>query len=212
MVFNMSILNIYMKRLLKKLSHLSSLISHFSISKGFTLIELLVVIAVLGVLAAIVLLAVNPAEQLARARDTTRISAVTQLGRALQAYYTVQSPSAYPASPPAVSGDWMAPMVTSSDLKVRIGNASYATTPSVACTATGNQTVSVTNGTTGYGYCYLATAADAITYVQLESTLNKTKAGSCATTAWAIFATALGKAGLFCSATEPTVAGVTSLY
>ena len=66
---------------------------------GFTLIELLVVITVLGVLATIVLLAVNPGEQLARAKDASRIEAVTQLSRALQAYYTANG--VYPDEDPA---------------------------------------------------------------------------------------------------------------
>jgi prepilin-type N-terminal cleavage/methylation domain-containing protein len=56
--------------------------------KGFTLIELLIVMAILGVLAVVVLVAINPAEQLKRARDTGRISSVTQLGHAAAAYYT----------------------------------------------------------------------------------------------------------------------------
>jgi prepilin-type N-terminal cleavage/methylation domain-containing protein len=56
--------------------------------KGFTLIELLIVIAVLGVLAVVVLVAINPVQQLAKGRDTGRKSTVKQIGNALQAYYT----------------------------------------------------------------------------------------------------------------------------
>lgn len=47
--------------------------------KGFTLIELLVVIGIIGILAAIVLIAVNPGRQFALARDTQRRSDLLEI-------------------------------------------------------------------------------------------------------------------------------------
>lgn len=52
-------------------------------SLGFTLIELLVVIGIIGILAAIVLVAVNPGRQFANARDTQRRSDLYALTNAI---------------------------------------------------------------------------------------------------------------------------------
>lgn len=58
--------------------------------KGFTLVELLVVIGVLGVLATGLLIAINPAQQLAKARDSSRKAAVQQISSAINRYITSQ--------------------------------------------------------------------------------------------------------------------------
>lgn len=56
-------------------------------AKGFTLIELLVVIAIIGVLAAVVLLAINPAEMLRRGRDSTRMNDMVTLRKAIDGVF-----------------------------------------------------------------------------------------------------------------------------
>ncbi len=56
------------------------------VTKGFTLIEILLVIGVIGILAGIVIMAINPARQLAQARNIGRRSDVKQILSAIQQY------------------------------------------------------------------------------------------------------------------------------
>jgi prepilin-type N-terminal cleavage/methylation domain-containing protein len=63
---------------------------HISHKKGFTLIELLIVIGILGILAAGLLAAIDPLEQLKRGRDTQRRNVTVELNNALLRYYAVQ--------------------------------------------------------------------------------------------------------------------------
>ncbi len=56
------------------------------INSGFTLIEILVVIGIIAVLAAIVIVAINPARQFAQARDTARLSDISAISNAIGQY------------------------------------------------------------------------------------------------------------------------------
>ncbi len=56
---------------------------HPTSKKGFTLIEILVVIGIIAILAAIVIIAINPAKQFAQARNTTREAGVNSILNAI---------------------------------------------------------------------------------------------------------------------------------
>lgn len=60
--------------------------------KGFTLVELLIVIAILAVLAAAVVIVLNPGELLAQARDSQRLSDLETLTDALSIYIAQVTP------------------------------------------------------------------------------------------------------------------------
>jgi prepilin-type N-terminal cleavage/methylation domain-containing protein len=62
--------------------------------KGFTLLEILLVITLIGILASIVLIAINPNRQLAEARNLKRFDDITKINQALEDYFVVNK--AYP--------------------------------------------------------------------------------------------------------------------
>ena len=75
------------------------------LQQGFTLIELLVVIGIIGILAAVVLVAVNPGRQFASARDTQRRADLYGLTNAIYQYATENNgnvPTIITATPSSV--------------------------------------------------------------------------------------------------------------
>ena len=120
--------------------------------KGFTLIELLIVVAIMGVLAAAVLIALDPAAKINLAKDSTIKSDIGQLVNSISAYNVVNS--AYPIS--------LAALVTAGELKSTPKQ--QAGTVAAACTD------SIGAKTAGGDYCFNGTATTAIIWTRLFTT------------------------------------------
>ncbi|HSX40632.1 MAG TPA: type II secretion system protein [Candidatus Saccharimonadales bacterium] len=95
-------------------------------SKGFTLVELLIVIAVLGILASIILVIIDPNAQFAKARNAARKQDLRQLQEALDRYKIANG--GYPISPgwcgswpgtvySTCGTDWIPGLVASGEVK-----------------------------------------------------------------------------------------------
>lgn len=129
-------------------------IKKFSIQKGFTLIELLVVIAILGVLAAGLLVAINPLKKINQAKDATMKSSMSQIANALQANFT-SSNGIYPAT--------LATLSSSGELKVvpnqPSGSAFNYVVSTVCTTSSCNAAVwgSYSDTSVGTYYCWDST-------------------------------------------------------
>jgi prepilin-type N-terminal cleavage/methylation domain-containing protein len=168
-------------------------------NKGFTLIELLVVIGILGILAAVVLTAINPLEQFARSRDAGRAQTITSLGHALEAYYT--SLQVYPVQ----NGTWQTTtgLVQGGEIAAPATNPTYSN-GAAACTSN-----------IQLGYCYsqpATTPPSTVVYAHGESTNYRIKAGTLAApcpvaSTWIVWSSFDGRTGLLCQAGQPAATG-----
>lgn len=166
------------------------------LKKGFTLIELLIVMAILGVLAVVVLVAINPVQQLARTRDAGRKSAVTQIGHAVAAYYTARG-GAYLSE--SGTGGWVTRLVSSGEI---------SSVPAQITWSVGTNPGCGTAAAAENGWCYDAdntNNTNAIVFSPLESNSEISKCSS-GTSPWFVYSSADGRACLVCSASAPTVA------
>lgn len=155
---------------------------------GFTLLELLIVMAILGVLAVIVFVAINPAERQAQSRDTGRISTVAQLGRALQGYYTS-------------NGDFPAVDNWAQDL---IDEGTISTFPSGITYASVNHCTSYQQPFTNPTYCYNTDPDNgSIVFARGEAQSHIDKCTS-PEVPYFIFSTEDGRGGTICSNGDPT--------
>ena len=82
-------------------------------NKGFTLIELLIVIGIIAILAAAVIIAINPAQQFQQARNTARRSNLVSIANVFYSYYVTNQ-----AWPVCDNADGDSSVVGSSDLRL----------------------------------------------------------------------------------------------
>jgi len=158
------------------------------IKKGFTLIELLIVIAVLGVLAAVVIVAINPFQQLAKGRDAGRLTATAQLGEANVTYAVANAGSFVTAN-----ATWITSLQASGEISTIPSAIAYSISGISACTTNAQNNI-----------CYKQSAATGpiIVYSRLEATNNISRCPA-GQNAWAVYSSADGRGGIVCGGAEP---------
>jgi|SRR3989344_4539014 len=195
-----------------------------ALKKGFTLIELLIVIAILGVLAVVILVAINPLEQLARTRDAGRISSTTQIGHALQAFATANAGEYVDVTLTdncSASGSWLDCLVDAGEIGSAPTELNYAITGVLACAVNvvaGESSPTSPSGVDSdgdgnyEGYCMIndtsGNYAGGLVYARLESGSNNSKCAP-GEDAFFVFDSCSARGGLVCVAdgTEPAWAG-----
>jgi len=172
--------------------------------QGFTLVELLIVIAVLGILAVVVLIAINPVEQFRRTRDAGRASTVAQLGHALEAFAAARN-GVYPTDSAVATDtctDTTAPFAYNSspswitECLVDAGEIQI-----VPAAPVGSQNCPA--GADQNDWCLDADGGAAVVYTEAEALTNTQQCGT--ETAYFAYNTSEGRGGLWCDNNQPVV-------
>lgn len=166
--------------------------------KGFTLIELLIVIAILGTLAVVVLLALNPVQQLARTRDAGRQSTITQLGHAMEAFATVRG-GVYPDAGGAGDCDvgetageaWITNCLQGGEIQAVPSNPTYSASAGVDCAAAASDEDDLCYNSAGGTSAVIYTAAEADSNLDLCPDTQQ---------AYFVYASLAGRGGVWCGA------------
>lgn len=195
------------------------------IKNGFTLVELLIVIGILALLASVVIVALNPIQNLAKTRDAGRLSTIDQIGHSLESYATSSGTGKYvdPAATCAGAGGvandgtaWLTCLTTA-------GSGDLNSAPSLVANTLTAKCAGVSLGSTGgsqNGWCYkvantggVAGAGPMIVYSRLEASANIAKCPIPASDfAYAVYSSADGKSGVVCAASEAALATGTQTF
>ncbi|OGM11464.1 hypothetical protein A2Z22_00235 [Candidatus Woesebacteria bacterium RBG_16_34_12] len=173
----------------------NKLVDKFIITKnnkpnGFTLIELLIVMAILGILAVVIFIAIDPGERQAQARDTGRISSVTQIGHALEAYYTTVG--SFPDT-----GTWAQDLLDKGELSSFPSGIVYTAYSVSNCTTYVQPAVDPT-------YCYDLDATNGVIVFSKSESNSHTQRCSTPEVAYFVFSTADGRGGTICNNGDPS--------
>lgn len=146
--------------------------------KGFTLIELLIVIGIISILATAVVLVLNPAQLLAQARDSTRISDLGSIKSAIGLYLATATTPAVAAGPYSTASTTCAFTTCTVPAAAALQDTDGTGWVAINLSATtGGSALSVlpidpTNNAT-YQYAYKGVVAD-LTF-EIDATLESTK-------------------------------------
>jgi len=128
--------------------------------KGFTLIELLVVMGILGILMAVTILVINPAQYLARARDTQRINDLQAVNSAIATFMANGGTLANTTTTMATQGSMANVTPTTSVNAIRLTN-NTGWVNGINLSTSGLSTLPMDPTNSGvYGYFYYSNGTD----------------------------------------------------